>query len=84
MYGLAGFLATDNMDQLCCTIQTRNENLEIHFIVKVQQYIDTGILYRLQTWNLSKILHHRIFRLKNLHRQFHLISKVLVRKNTKN
>ena len=25
-----------------------------------------------QTWNLSKILHRRIFRLKILHRQFHL------------
>ena len=38
----------------------------------------------LQTWNLSKILHRRIFWLKILHRQFHLISTVLVRKNTKN
>ena len=38
----------------------------------------------LQTWNLSKILHRRIFRLKILHRQFHLILTVLVRKNTKN
>ena len=37
-----------------------------------------------QTWNLSKILHRQIFRLKILHRQFHLISRVLVRKNTKN
>ena len=37
-----------------------------------------------QTWNLSKKLHRRIFRLKILHRQFHLISTVLVRKNTKN
>ena len=37
-----------------------------------------------QTWNLSKILHRRIFRLKILHRQFHLILTVLVRKNTKN
>ena len=37
-----------------------------------------------QTWNLSKILHRRIFRPKILHRQFHLISTVLVRKNTKN
>ena len=36
-----------------------------------------------QTWNLSIILHRRIFRLKILHRQFHQISKVLVRKNTK-
>ena len=35
-----------------------------------------------QTWNLSKILHRRIFRLKILHRQFHLISTVLVRKKT--
>ena len=37
-----------------------------------------------QTWHLSKILHRRIFRLKILHRQFQLISAVLVRKNTKN
>ena len=37
-----------------------------------------------QTWNLSKILHRRIFRLKILYRQFHLILTVLVRKNTKN
>ena len=40
--------------------------------------------FQRQTWNLSKILHCRIFRLKILHRQFHLISTVLVRKNTKN
>ena len=37
-----------------------------------------------QTWNLSKILHRRIFRLKILHRQFDLILTLLVRKNTKN
>ena len=37
-----------------------------------------------QTWNLSKNLHRRIFRLTILHRQFHLISTVLVGKNTKN
>ena len=37
-----------------------------------------------QTWNLSKNLHRRIFRLKILHHQFHLISTVLVGKNTKN
>ena len=37
-----------------------------------------------QPWNLSKILHRRIFRLKISHRQSHLISTVLVRKNTKN
>ena len=37
-----------------------------------------------QTWNLSKILHRRIFRPNILHRQFHLISTLLVRKNTKN
>ena len=37
-----------------------------------------------QTWNLSKILHRRIFRLKIIHRQFHLISTVLIRKITKN
>ena len=37
-----------------------------------------------QKWNLSKNLLHQIFRLKILHRQFHLIWTVLVRKNTKN
>ena len=37
----------------------------------------------LQTWNLSKILHRRIFRQKILHRQFHLISTILVRKTQK-
>ena len=37
-----------------------------------------------QTQNLSKNLHRRILRLKILHRQFHLISTVLVGKNTKN
>ena len=31
-----------------------------------------------QTWNLSKNLHHWIFRLKILHRRFYLISTVLV------
>ena len=36
-----------------------------------------------QTWNLSKILHCLIFRLKILHRQFHLILTVLVRKKQK-
>ena len=33
-----------------------------------------------QTWNLSKNLHRRIFGLKILHHQFHLISTVLIRK----
>ena len=37
-----------------------------------------------QTWNLSKILYRRIFRPKILHRQFHLISTVLVIKTQKN
>ena len=37
-----------------------------------------------QTWNLSKILHRRIFRPKILHRQFHLISTVIVIKTPKN
>ena len=36
-----------------------------------------------QTWNLSKNLHRRILRLKILHRQFHLISTVLVGKKHK-
>ena len=42
-----------------------------------------GHWYIRQTWNLSKNLHRRIFGLKILHHQFHLISTVLVRKNTK-
>ena len=37
----------------------------------------------LQTWNLSKNLHRWIFRLRILHRQFYLISTVLVRKKHK-
>ena len=41
---LAGFWATENMEQLSCMIQTSNENLEIHFIEKVQQCVDT-IMY---------------------------------------
>ena len=36
-----------------------------------------------QTWNLSKNLHCRILRLQILHRQFHLISTVLVGKKHK-
>ena len=36
--------------------------------------------FLMQTWNLSKNLHRRIFRLKFFHRQFHLISTVLVGK----
>ena len=36
-----------------------------------------------QTWNLSKILYPRIFRLKILHHQFHLILTVLVGKTQK-
>ena len=36
-----------------------------------------------QTWNLSKNLHRWIFTLKILHRQFYLISTVLVRKKHK-
>ena len=45
---------------------------------------ETNQVGKRQTWNLSKILHRRIFRLKILQRQFHLISTVLVRKNTRN
>ena len=43
-----------------------------------------SLLKQAQTGNLSKNLHHRIFGLKILHHQFHLILTVLVRKNTKN
>ena len=45
--------------------------------------IPTHIQCNDQTWNLSKILHRWIFRLKILHRQFHLISTVLVGKKHK-
>ena len=41
-------------------------------------------VYCKQTRDLSKILHCRIFRPKFLHRQFHLISTVLVIKTQKN
>ena len=41
----------------------------------------TGIIR--QTWNLSKILHRQNFRPKLLHRQFQLISTVLVIKTQK-
>ena len=44
---------------------------------------DYGICVKTQTENLSKKLDRRIFGLKILHHQFHLISTVLVSKNTK-
>ena len=53
------------------------------YLMLYQTWNRTSVYFR-QTWNLSKILHRRIFRLKILHRQFHLILTVLVRKNTKN
>ena len=40
------------------------------------------VLFRADMEFVKKNLHRRIFRLKILHRQFHLISRVLVRKNT--
>ena len=53
-----------------------------------QQLVQAHLIIRqciamLQTWNLSKILHRRIFWLKILHRQFHLILTVLVKKTQK-
>ena len=52
---------------------------------KLNQQVVSFALRIMQTWNLSKILHRRIFRLKILYRQFHLILTVLVeKKNTKN
>ena len=53
-------------------------------VVRVVQEGRVAQVVKVQTWNLSKILHRRIFKLKILHRQFHLISTVLVRKKTKN
>ena len=41
------------------------------------------VCFHPKTWNLSKILHRRIFRKQILHRQFHLISTVLVKKTQK-
>ena len=56
----------------------------LFIIVNFKRYFG-WIQWRIrQTWNLSKNLHRRILRLKILHRQFHLISTVLVGKNTKN
>ena len=46
------------------------------------KFANSDDAYAQQTWNLSKNLHGRIFGLKILHHQFHLISTVLVRKNT--
>ena len=62
---------------ILCTlyIQLQNHSLKQAFMLLFSSF---------QTWNLSKILHSRIFRKKILHRQFHLILTVLVRKNTKN
>ena len=42
----------------------------------------SGLPVQVQTWNLSKNLHHRIFGLKILHHKFHLISTALVGKKT--
>ena len=59
------------------------------YFISVQGLLCTDTLHRTaegsggQTWNLSKILHRQIFRKNFLHRQFHLILRVLVRKNTK-
>ena len=50
---------------------------------KLNQQVVSFALRIMQTWNLSKILHRRIFRLKILYRQFHLILTVLVRKTQK-
>ena len=44
---------------------------------------DTEVVGARQTQDFSKILHHRIFRPKLIHRQFHLISIVLVGKTQK-
>ena len=58
--------------------------VQVISVVRVVQEGRVVQVVKVQTWNLSKILHRRIFKLKILHRQFHLISTVLVRKNTKN
>ena len=57
-------------------------------LVRAEKMVLSGLVFakkitRMQTWNLSKILHRRIFRLKILHRQFHIHSTVLVGKKHK-
>ena len=58
-------------------------NFTSSIIIKVNTTIKPLITNN-PTWNLSKNLHRRIFRLKILHRQFQLISTVFVGKYTKN
>ena len=55
-----------------------------HLLNLVNYIFDGPWLCYVQTWNLSKILHRWIFRLKILQGQFHLIVTVLIRKTTKN
>ena len=54
------------------------------FICRGTETFITRFIHNRQTWNLSKILHRWIFRLKILQGQFHLIVTVLIRKTTKN
>ena len=69
-----------------CTYATQNA---LHFCVFLNLCCLTSMMtcmlrfMFLQTWNLSKILHRRNFRLKLLHRQFQLISTVWVIKTQK-
>ena len=70
-------------DILDSSMEAPKKDVKRHQTPK-QNLTQSNFATQIQTWNLSKILHRRIFRLKILHRQFHLISTVLVRKNTKN
>ena len=76
----------DNQQPAFNTFQTRHFRKKIQTLRnrEFQEYHHHISGCILQTWKLSKNLHRRIFGLKILHHQFHLISTVLVRKNTKN
>ena len=69
--------------QICLTLDQNFRSLVIGGVVIRILVIKSVIAMCTQTWNLSKNLHRRIFRLKILHRQYHLISTFLVGKNTK-
>ena len=61
--------------------QTYASSYDFYMLISNDQIIQVSTS-SWQTWNLSKKLHRRILRLKILHRQFHLISTVLVGKKT--
>ena len=76
------------MLELTMILKIKGENIANAFkgtkLSKVQSRPSVNYAKDWQTWNLLKILHRWIFRPKILHRQFHLISTVLVIKPPKN